>query len=253
MISREELAQEIQFRECVSDAIKIVQNKLIKREIQKLNEEIMFRRIIQDIILQEATKSPDKDPHPSTGINVLEDLLRKIMKTIKDDFLALTTGKEQRDSFRAHMIHAVADSLAPVSANEKAGQDQGLNEDVNIDILDKDEEEKFIDVDGDGVPDEEEEKDPREEFGLEGEDETGRNAAFDTFNNVGTQVVDAYSRLGNEEDRAVFYDYLITNLKLHFDKFERQLSSKLGEPTTDAYEQETSSQPEPEAEQPPAI
>ena len=60
-------------------------------------------------------------------------------------------------------------------------------------------------------------------------------------------------RLGNEEDRAVFYDYLITNLKLHFDKFERQLSTKLGEPTTDAYEQETSSQPEPEAEQPPAI
>ena len=36
----------------------------------------------------------------------------------------------------------------------------------------------------------------------------------------------------------MFYDYLITNLKLYFDKFEDELSSSLPEPTTDEYEEE---------------
>ena len=40
-------------------------------------------------------------------------------------------------------------------------------------------------------------------------------------------------------DRDMYYDYLITNLKLYFDKFEDELQTTVGpEPTTPEYEQE---------------
>jgi len=253
MISRKELAEEIRFRECVFDAIKIVQNKLIKREILKLNEEIQFREAIQDLILEAATDDPKADPHPATGINVLEDLLKKIVPIIETDFKVLTTSEDQRISFRAHIIHAVKNTLAPIDANEKADEESDgvelregkLDEDVDINIEDRDEQEKFIDIDGDGKPDEEEEKDPREQFGIDGEDETGRNGAYNCFKKIENQIVDAYSLLGNEEDQGIFYDYLVTNLKLYFDKFETELQTTLSEPTTDAYEQEKTATEDP--------
>ena len=34
----------------------------------------------------------------------------------------------------------------------------------------------------------------------------------------------------------MFYDYLLTNLKLYFDKFEDELKANLPEPTTPEYE-----------------
>ena len=34
------------------------------------------------------------------------------------------------------------------------------------------------------------------------------------------QIIDAYALLGNDEDKELFYSYLVTNLKLYFDKFD---------------------------------
>ena len=44
--------------------------------------------------------------------------------------------------------------------------------------------------------------------------------------------------LADEEDKDVFYDYLITNMLLYFDKFEDELQSDLPDVTTDEYEAE---------------
>ena len=41
----------------------------------------------------------------------------------------------------------------------------------------------------------------------------------------------------DEEDRETFYDYLITNVKLYFDRFEQELSPSVEEPTTPEYEE----------------
>ena len=38
-------------------------------------------------------------------------------------------------------------------------------------------------------------------------------------------------------DKKIFVDYLITNMKLYFDKFEGELATELSEPTTPEYEQ----------------
>ena len=46
----------------------------------------------------------------------------------------------------------------------------------------------------------------------------------------------SYELLSNPEDQELFYDYLIANLKLYFDKFEGELATNVEEPTNQAYQ-----------------
>jgi hypothetical protein len=49
-------------------------------------------------------------------------------------------------------------------------------------------------------------------------------------------MLDSWEVLSNADDKELFYDYLLTNLKLYFDKFEDELKANLPEPTTPEYE-----------------
>ena len=49
-------------------------------------------------------------------------------------------------------------------------------------------------------------------------------------------ILDAYDSLANPKDKQVFLDYLVTNLKLYFDKFEDELQNTVEEPTTTEYD-----------------
>ena len=104
----------------------------------------------------------------------------------------------------------------------------------------------FIDIRGDkekAADEEEVEEDPRDAFGIEGKDTTGRNMAYTTFKKIESQIIDAYDMLSNPEDQEVFFDYLIANLKLYFDKFENEIQPNVDEPTNQAYD--TAKQEEP--------
>ena len=67
-------------------------------------------------------------------------------------------------------------------------------------------------------------------------DETGRNMAFTTYKKISQYILDAYDMLANLEDKKIFVDYLVTNMKLYFDKFEDELQKEVDEPSTDAYD-----------------
>ena len=116
-------------------------------------------------------------------------------------------------------------------ADELAALDEA---EISIDVEPQQgEEEKFAAVEDDDGPSDE------ESFGqgLEGMDETGRNMAYTSFRKISQYILDAYDTLANMEDKNVFVDYLVTNLKLYFDKFEAELSKTVIEPTTDQYQQ----------------
>ena len=236
MISREQFATEFKLRKHIQEAILLMKKKMLKDAILDLKEELQLREVIQDLILEEVSD----DPHESTAINKLETLLINIMPVLEEAYKSLTTDKAQRDSFRAHILHAIRNTLAPVEAADDAAQDAKaspeLSEQVTIDI-DAPEEEKYIELDKDKKK-EEEEVDPLDDFGLEGEDETGRNVAYDAFKKIDTQIVDTYKLLGNDNDKEIFYDYLLTNVKLNFDTYETDLQKSLPEPTTPEYEKE---------------
>ena len=102
--------------------------------------------------------------------------------------------------------------------------------DVQIDVSGdedpqaKPENEKKLNVEPDEEPDE------KEEFGIEGMDETGRNMAYTTFRKISQYILDAFDMLANTKDKEVFIDYLLTNTKLYFDKFESELQNTVDEP-----------------------
>ena len=202
-VSREQFIQELKLRKIIRKGISIVLEKQEKNKKQYLTEDQKLRSIIKDILLETSVADNDPSPHNSTGINVLEDLLKKIIPVLED------TDQSKLVSMKEIEIN-VGGGVSPDDA--------------------------FIDIDGDGVPDEK--PDEREEFGLPGAEETGRNVAFESFKKVSQNIVDSYDVLGSTEDKELFYDYLITNLKLYFDKFESDLSPEVPEPTTPEYEQE---------------
>jgi hypothetical protein len=227
---------------------------LVKKKKKKVpSEESQLRTMIREFLhheLKEA-KTPDNDPapHQSTGINVLEDLLKKIIPQIEDDYKLLTTSEEQRESYRAHIVQAVVQTLTPVELNNDAPDKapaQELDEEIDVDISDDEEDERFIDIRSDkekSAEEEEEEEDPRDSFGIEGKDTTGRNMAYTTFKKVESQIIDSYDMLSNPEDQEIFFDYLIANLKLYFDKFEKEIQPSVEEPTNQAYDSAASEQP----------
>jgi len=241
---------------------------------KKVDEKEQLKSVIRDLLQYEKklivkeSQTPDVDPSPnkSTGINALEELLKKIIPVLETDYKSLTTDSAQRDSFRSHIINAVVNTLTPARVNTDAGEGAPSEEpDVNLALeeveIDEEieitvpeispEDEKFIgvrpvDVEQEEEEEPEEEKDPREEFGagVEG-DETGRNFAYQSFKKIESSIIDSYELLGNDEDQELFYDYIIANLKLYFDKFEEELSSAVQEPTNQAYDMAKSNQ-EPE-------
>jgi len=252
-IDREQYIMETRLRGVIRKGIKVIlENK--KKDTQKkkesLNEEQRLRKVVRRIIKEAQTGDNDPAPHSSTGINVLEDLLKKIIPVLEMDFKKLTSDSAQRKSFRSHVINAVEDTLAPSRAMDVAeeapdvatpGPELALEqEEIEVNIEDEEtadqEDPMFIDIEDEPKASAEPE-DPRDTFGIEGEDETGRNVAFESFKKISSAILDAYDVLGNDEDKSLFYDYLITNLKLYFDKFEKDLVGA-EEPTTDEYEQQ---------------
>ena len=240
--------QEQKLRENIRQLIEVVKQRRESAAAKIIEEEARLRGIVRGLLNIELSNlsegvTPDNDPTPnkSTGINVLEDLLKKIIPVLQTDFKLLTTDGSQRQSFRAHIINAVIGALTPAEVNNEAGDDiEALAEIVDVDLGGPADADKFIDIrtDAEKSADEEEpeESDPRDEFGMDGADETGRNVAFNAFKKIQTSIIDSYELLSNNEDQELFYDYLIANLKLYFDKFEDELSPEVEEPTNQAYQ-----------------
>jgi len=255
-IDRNEFAEEIKLRNFIREAIQIVKKRQKKAQKEEILAENRLRGYIRDLILQEASvPDPDEAPHSSTGINILEDLLKKVIPIIEIDFKKLTTSEEQRASYRSHMVQGIKNLLAPAMATDKATLQGGEEIEAEEEITAITEVEIGVDPENEvpDVPDEfidigtdkKEKKSPveteKEEFTIQGEDETGRDMSFTTFKKIQGSILDSWEVLSNDEDKELFYDYLITNLKLYFDKFQDELKTTLPEPTTPEYDEAAAS------------
>ena len=238
MIDRKELAEEIKLRESVRKAIKIVQKSRHEATLQEQRDERQLRSIIRSL-LKEGNAVAAVAKHDSTGINALEDLLKNtnILSVLETGYKSLTTDKQQRESYKNHILNAVQNSLAPEESRKEAGEDaeitEEIDEEIDIAIGDRPEDDPdFIDV-NDEEP-EEVEVDARDEFGLEGEDKTGRNRAFTDFGDIEKVILTAFDDLDDAKDIAMFEEYLMKNLALYFEKFEGELQVNVPEPAVAA-------------------
>ena len=215
--------------------------KVHEEAVASILEEHQLRMQLREIILEQSlneTEDPTADVHDNTGINTLKDLLKNtnVLATLRETYKTLTTDANQKKSFRAHIIKWVEDTLAPVKLND-TDRGTSISEEVGVDIEGVDSS-MFIDA-ADGSEKDQAEISPEEEEGLStisGEDTTGRNKAERIYPNIEKSIVDYYAELDNPEDQEMFYDYLIANLKLYFDKWEGEMSTSVVEPTNDEYE-----------------
>jgi hypothetical protein len=243
--------------------IKNQQKESLRKEI---NENRKLRKSIRSFLREKQ----DTVQHNSTGINALEKLLSSVVPILEVGYKDLKTDANQRKSFKAHILRAIQNLLSTASvyfsADKKANgetppaatggpmlaqppqagaapPEAGLKEVGEdgtaapaADPVGPETDPAFIDVNKDKK---QEKPNPINAFQtVEGEDLTGRNFALETFKKIQKQILETYSLLSNEQDREVFYDYLLTNTKLYFDKFETELESTPAEPTTPEYEAE---------------
>ena len=241
MIDRDEFLKELKEEQRFRKVIRgLLENYLSEKKEKTALEENRLRGVIRSLIKEVSGTAdvPDSQPQRATRINVLEDTLKVIIPIIEDAYKGLTTSKSQRESFRAHVLNAVENSLAPVDITAGAAESQEENELEEDIALDIDVEDKFIPVrDQDMTPEPEEEEEPKSFQDLEGMNITGRNFASTTFNKVENQILDAYESLADEKDRNLFKEYMLTNLKLYFDRFEEELQPTLPEPDSPDYDQ----------------
>jgi hypothetical protein len=232
-ISRQQLIAESLIRDHIRSRISV-------KASESRIAETKLRRLVKTILEAE---TGTEEPSEYTGINVLASLLEKIIPIIEDDYKMLTTSEEQRESFRNHIVQAFKNALKPIEASTEAEKTEEntifdldkdlLVEKVKVNISSDDDPAdavagEFIDID--------EPSDKDSFVKVDDQNETGRNFAADTFHKVEKQTVDAYDMLADEEDQRLFYDYLITNMLLYFDKFEDELQHTLPGTTTPEYE-----------------
>ena len=210
MIDRNQLAEELKLRKQIRKAIKIVNERRKKVEKATIQEEQQLRNVIRKLI-KEAEVSTAV-PQRSTGINVLEELLKKIVPVLETDYKSLTSNESQRQSFRSHIVNAVVKTLTPAIANNAADGTTGdvseYEEEVDIEVTDDEGDDKFIDIrtDAEKAADEENDQpDEKEEFGsgVEG-DETGRNMAYQSFKKIESAIIDSYELLSDPDDQELF-------------------------------------------------
>ncbi len=247
MIDRNTLIQEAMLRKHISKLIRKNKELYQEEKLDSLHLSNYVKQLISEV------KVEDEVPNELTGINILEDLLKKIIPTIETDYKMLTTDKAQRDSYRAHMVTAIQNALIPSDVRKNAETDEESPEvgveseavisevDVNVggqvapgepDIDLDNAEDAFIDI-----------KNPKKQkktafMDLPHQDVTGRNIALKTFEKIEKNIIDSYATLDNEEDETIFYDYLLVNIKLYLDKFEDELQAVVSEPTNATYEKE---------------
>ena len=239
MIDRDEFLKELKEEKRLRKAVRgLLKNYLAEKQEKVMLEENRLRGVIRSLIKEVSADVPDEQPQRSTGINVLEDTLKVIIPIIEDAYKGLTTSKEQRDSFRSHILNAVENSLAPVDITTQADSNQEeneLEEEVSLDIDVEDD--RFIPVRDRDMPEETSPEDETSFQDLSGMNVTGRNFASTTFNKVENQIQDAYESLADEEDRKLYKEYMLTNLKLYFDRFEEELQPTVPEPESPDYNQ----------------
>lgn len=231
MIERKEIANELLLRETVRMAIKNVQKSREASKLEEQKNEEELRGIIRGLLGEGQAAVASVAKHDNTGINSLEDMLRNtnLLSVLETGYKALTTTNQQRKSFMNHILNAVKNSLAPEEARKEADDAVEITEDIDLTVGDGPEADPdFIDV-SDEKP-EEVEVDEKDEWGIEGEDKTGRNRAFTDFQNVEKVVLNAFDDLDNPTDLSMFEDYLLKNLSLYFEKWEGELSTDVEPP-----------------------
>ena len=252
-IDRQQFLDELKLREQIRRAISIIGERKQAQQVQLLSEEQRLRKVIRKLLKEEEGQGDE-----STGISYLRRDLKKTIPELESGYKALRSKKEQRDSYRAHIIGALKDIILRGDTNFNAKSDgdaladgvdapidAGMNEEIDVKIADSEDfpdPSKKLDIGREkpeelqSMEDDNEESKELDDFSIQGEDKTGAAAALTSMKQIEKVVINTYSTLYDPTDRELYADYLITNTQLYFDEFEKELQTIIPEPENPEYE-----------------
>ena len=195
MLDRKKIIQEVSVRLQIYNILKEIRD--VEREDLKI-----LQNSIQTIFEQ------DETPEETTAMSFLRDLLNDILTNVEEGYSDLTSKKEERDSFRQHLLKAIKDALhiEKINRNKSLGEAayRVIKKDIKkdpfyIELEDEDEETKFL---------------------IKGLDKTGGIQAKEVFDLIKTKILTAFRKLFDPREQDDFILYLIKNLDLHMDTYE---------------------------------
>ena len=119
--------QERLLRQQIRKRIAEKHESILKEQRSVSLQEKRIRNIIRGILLKEASDVNFETMSQSTGINVLRGTIKKVSGILQRSYMTMTSSKEQRDSFRAHILRNVVDLFIRVdllSDENEAGESQ---------------------------------------------------------------------------------------------------------------------------------
>jgi hypothetical protein len=225
----------------IRKAIRIVKEK---KEQKTIAEEQKLRNIIREMI-SEAKKVPKWESYGKNNLDVMF-MKTNFLDALETGYKALTTTRTQRESYKNHIVQNMKKTLNLEKAKEIPG-DQSIElteEDVNVTLGGGElmglnpEEEKEREEDG-----------ALEDFRIDNDDHSGLREAYDAFNLIEDTLLKFWKKMDLDEDKDVFYDNLLEQLNLYFDKWEGELDlDPEGPDTTDIPPEEPTIEFDPEEE-----
>lgn len=162
----------------------------------------------------------------STGIEHLDELFNNIRPIIEKTYLRLKSSKDQRMSYAVHLKKAIQDQLDMLEMNVTAevAATNVANADSNSSPVKTNVNSKLNSAE---LPAKDDEEARLRKFSVPGLNETGRNFALKTFDDIDEQIEKSFRLIGKEdkEDRENFKTYLLKNVVLLFKQLEEGMSS----------------------------
>ena len=122
-IDRQEIVEELRLRKIIRQAIQIAEMKTQVDQTSVFSEEERLRGVIKTLLREDEIGDTNSAPYDNTGLNTLNTLFDNILTTVESGYKELTTSKEQRDSFSAHVLKAIENVLAPLRALDGSDRD----------------------------------------------------------------------------------------------------------------------------------
>ena len=94
--------QERKLRKLIRKGIQVVFERREQQQLEEQRLRNVIRHLIQEV--KGTTTVADKVIHRNTGINVLDKLLKNVIKQIEDAYTNLSSNDLQRKSFRYHLL-----------------------------------------------------------------------------------------------------------------------------------------------------
>ena len=86
MINRENFAEEMKLRGTVRRAIQLIKERRVSQQKQSKSEEKQLRALIGELLQEAQAAVTTTAKHANTGINVLEDLLKKMILSLLSQY-----------------------------------------------------------------------------------------------------------------------------------------------------------------------